>query len=60
MGDFFTPFLDIVPGIGPNLKRSLLRHFGSIQAIREATLEELSSAKGISRSLAQKVKEYLT
>ncbi|MCJ7763640.1 MAG: excinuclease ABC subunit UvrC [Dehalococcoidales bacterium] len=56
----FASALDTIPGVGPTLKRSLLRHFGSVQSIREATLEELSSAKGISRSLAQKIKEYLT
>ncbi|MFC2026917.1 excinuclease ABC subunit UvrC [Chloroflexota bacterium] len=56
----FASALDTIPGVGPRLKRSLLRHFGSVQAIREATLEELSSAKGVSRSLTQRIKEYLS
>ena len=51
--------LDTIPGIGPRRKRSLLKHFGSVPAIREASLEELASAKGMSRSLAIKIKEYL-
>ena len=55
----FISALDTIPGIGPKLKLNLLRHFGSVQSIREATLEELASAKGMSRSLAQRIKEYL-
>ncbi len=54
-----TSELDTIPGIGPRRKRSLLRQFGSIPAIREASLEELASAKGMNRNLAQKIKEYL-
>jgi excinuclease ABC subunit C len=54
-----TSELDAIPGIGPRRKRSLLKHFGSVPAIREASLEELASVEGMSRSLAQKIKEYL-
>jgi excinuclease ABC subunit C len=55
----FASALDTVPGVGPKRKRALLRQFGSIQAIREATEEELASASGMTKSLAKKVKEYL-
>jgi excinuclease ABC subunit C len=55
----FTSTLDTIPGLGPRRKRALLKQFGSVRAIREASVDELSSAKGISRALAQKVKEYL-
>jgi excinuclease ABC subunit C len=51
--------LDEIPGIGPKRKKALLRKFGSIQAITEASLEELSQTKGMTSNLAQKVKEYL-
>jgi excinuclease ABC subunit C len=51
--------LDEIPGIGPKRKKALLRKFGSIQAIKEAPLEELSQTKGMTSTLAQKVKEYL-
>ncbi len=34
--------LDGVPGIGPKRKRDLLRHFGSLKKIREASLDELT------------------
>ncbi|MCD6434158.1 MAG: excinuclease ABC subunit UvrC [Candidatus Diapherotrites archaeon] len=55
----FTSTLDSIPGIGPHRKRALLRRFGSIQAIEAASLEELVGTQGITRSLAQKIKENL-
>jgi excinuclease ABC subunit C len=54
-----TSALDSVPGVGAKRKRALLRQFGSVRAIREAPAEELAKAKGMSHSLARKVKEYL-
>ncbi len=55
----FTSVLDTIPGIGPNRKRALLKQFGSVQAIRKAATEELAAVKGMTRSSAQKIKEYL-
>jgi excinuclease ABC subunit C len=55
----FASALDTVPGIGPKRRRALIRQFGSVQAIREAPLEELAVAKGITRKLAKKIKESL-
>ena len=43
----------------PGAKRSLLKRFGSVAAIREASPEELTAAEGMSESLARKIKEYL-
>lgn len=54
-----TSALDSVPGIGPRRKRALLRRFGSVKAIREASVEELSSTIGFTRRLAERVKEHL-
>ena len=51
--------LDNIPGIGPRRKKTLLKKFGSIEAIKEASSEELSRTKGITLALAQKVKEEL-
>ena len=51
--------LDSVPGIGPKRKRALLRQFGGVQGIRDASIEELATTKGMSKSLAKKLKEYL-
>ncbi|MFC1984346.1 helix-hairpin-helix domain-containing protein, partial [Chloroflexota bacterium] len=54
-----TSALDSIPSIGPKHKRTLLKQFGSVQAIREAPVEELATTRGMSKDLAQKVKEYL-
>jgi len=51
--------LDKIPGIGPNRRKWLLNHFGSLQAIREATLEELTAAPGITPEIAQSIKDNL-
>jgi len=47
-----------IPGIGPGRQRQLLRHFGSLKRVREATVEELAAAPGISRALAEIVHGY--
>ncbi len=51
--------LDTVHGIGPKRRRMLMQRFGSVAAIREATLEELSAVPGMTRALAQNVKDEL-
>ncbi|MFC1892462.1 excinuclease ABC subunit UvrC [Chloroflexota bacterium] len=55
----FTSILDSLPGIGAKRKRALLRQFGSVQAIREATVGELATASGMTTGLAQKIKQHL-
>jgi len=51
--------LDEVPGIGPRRKRALLRKFGSLAAIKQASVEELCALPGISPRLAEQVRGYL-
>jgi excinuclease ABC subunit C len=51
--------LDGVPGIGPARRRALLKHFGSLEAIRAATVEEVAAVPGIPRDVAQAVKAFL-
>ena len=51
--------LDKIPGIGPTRRKWLLTHFGSLQAIREASLEELTAAPGITPEIAQSIKDHL-
>jgi len=53
-----TSPLDSVEGIGPARKRALLRHFGSVKAIREAPVEEIVSL-GVPERLARRLKETL-
>jgi excinuclease ABC subunit C len=55
----FASALDSIPGVGAKRKRALLRQFGSVQAIQGASTEELATAKGMTKSLAQKIKQYL-
>jgi len=53
-----TSPLDSVEGIGPARKRALLRHFGSVQAIRDAAVEDIV-ALGVPERLAKRLKETL-
>jgi excinuclease ABC subunit C len=46
-----------VPGIGPKRKRALLKKFGSVRGIKEAPIEELMEVPGMTRQLAERVKE---
>jgi len=51
--------LDDIPGIGPKRKRALLKKFGSIEAIREASINQLSQVERIPPALVQRIKQYL-
>jgi excinuclease ABC subunit C len=51
--------LDSVPGIGPTRRRALLQAFGSVDDIRDATIEELIAVPGITRQLADALKSGL-
>jgi excinuclease ABC subunit C len=48
-----------VPGIGPKRRRALLRHFGSVRLIREASVDEIAAVPGMSQALALRVKDHL-
>ena len=48
--------LDTIPGVGPKRKKALLRKFGSVRGIREASVEEIAATVGFTGALAQKVK----
>ena len=51
--------LDEIEGIGEVKKQELLKRFGSIEKIKDADIEEISSIKGINAKLAKKLKEEL-
>ena len=51
--------MDLVPGIGPKRRRMLLRRFGSVKGVKEASTDDLAAVPGMTRTLAQRVKEYL-
>jgi excinuclease ABC subunit C len=50
--------LDEVPGIGPARKRALLMHFGTAKAVRNASLDDLRRAPGVSAAVAQTVYDH--
>ena len=52
-----SSMLDVVPGIGEVRKKELLKKFGSLKKMKEASLEELSSIVG--KDTASKLKDYL-
>jgi len=47
--------LDRLEGIGPKRRDLLLKHFGSVREIKEATLEELYAVKGIPKNVADRI-----
>ncbi|MFC7229255.1 excinuclease ABC subunit C [Salinirubellus salinus] len=51
--------LDEVPGVGPALRKRLLRRFGSVEGVRAASLEELASVKGVGESRAETIRSAL-
>ncbi len=50
--------LDDIPGIGPARRKALLRHFGSVAKIREASVEELASVPGVTRRAAEEIVQF--
>lgn len=51
--------LETIPGIGPQLARTLLKQFGSLQAVFNAAPEDLQEVPGIGRHKAGKIRELL-
>ncbi|SCY45757.1 Excinuclease ABC subunit C [Butyrivibrio hungatei] len=51
--------LDDIPGIGPARRKSLMKHFRSIEDIRNATADEIAETPGIPLNVAIKIKEFL-
>jgi excinuclease ABC subunit C len=50
--------LNDIPGIGEARKKALLRHFGSVEKIKQATLEELAAAPGMTSKAAEEIVEF--
>ncbi len=51
--------LDEIHGLGPKRRRALLRRFGTVEAIRLATVDELTAVPGVTRPVALAIKEVL-
>ena len=55
----FQSALDTIPGVGPKRKKALLKKFGSVRGIREATVEDVAATVGFTEKLAEQVKGAL-
>jgi len=51
--------LDEIDGVGPRRRKALLAHFGSLQGLRSAGIEQISTIQGISRELAERIYKAL-
>ncbi|MCR5186983.1 MAG: excinuclease ABC subunit UvrC [Clostridia bacterium] len=51
--------LDYIDGIGEKKRTALLKKFGSVKKIENASVEELTKVQGINKNLAEKILEYL-
>jgi len=50
--------LDTIPGIGATRRQRLLKHFGSVRAVRQASVEDLAKAPGMNKKAAEQVAKY--
>ncbi len=50
--------LEDIPGIGPTRRRALLTHFRTLEAIREASIDDLCAVQGMSRPAAEAVRAF--
>ncbi|MCC7477736.1 excinuclease ABC subunit C [bacterium] len=51
--------LDTIPGVGQVRQQALIKHFGSVKRLREASEEELAAAPGVGPKLAGALRKYL-
>lgn len=51
--------LEDIPGVGAKRKRALLHHFGGLQELRRASVEDIAKVPGISKAIAQKIYDLL-
>lgn len=52
--------LDGIKGVGPVRKRALLEHFGSLDGVRDASVEELASIPGMTREVAERIHRHFS
>jgi excinuclease ABC subunit C len=50
--------LDQIPGVGPRIRTTLLKHLGSAKKVREASVAELASVPHVNPKLAQKIHDF--
>jgi excinuclease ABC subunit C len=52
--------LSEISGVGPKRQQALLKHFGSLTRVRQASSEEINKVPGISKELARTIHEHLS
>ena len=57
--ELFSSSLDGIDGIGPKLKINLIRFFGGLDKLNQASLDDLKSAPGIGERKAKKIYYHL-
>ena len=51
--------LEVIPGVGPQRRKALLRAFGSIDGVRSASVDELTAVNSMTRKVAERIKDTL-
>ncbi len=59
-GKMLSSVLEEIRGIGKKRRLELLRHFGSVDTIKEASLEDIAALRGFNKIMAKKIKEGLS
>ncbi|MCB2182991.1 MAG: excinuclease ABC subunit UvrC [Desulfobulbaceae bacterium] len=54
----FASELDMIPGVGPGRKKKLLRYFGSLKEVKNASVSELAKIPGIGQELARNIQYF--
>ncbi len=54
-----TSTLEGIPGVGAKRRKTLIQHFGGLQGIQKAGVEDLKQVEGINQALAETVYDYL-
>ncbi|MBX0324227.1 excinuclease ABC subunit C [Halomicroarcula sp. F13] len=57
--DEVSTALDDLPGVGPETRKRLLRRFGSVENVREASTDELTSVDGVGAATAETIRSRL-
>ncbi|HZN95492.1 MAG TPA: excinuclease ABC subunit UvrC [Myxococcales bacterium] len=55
----FRSVLEDIPGVGDGRKKALLRHFGSLKRVRQASIEELAAVEGVGAAVAERIHGFL-